>query len=384
MNDWFWADPDYVVDTQSRFFIDVGTPSQDSAGRFAPLDYSDTSLLTTFHQPGSYNTPTGEIWRLYSQPAQTAGGKRLEVLVGYSLKAPWKPVETLDSQIPAVDAALRRDADKIARSLSATKASLRLPRPGLAVDGYQLVDSITQEVAEQGPYVPSLLPPGVPLPTPGRRFYVSAGELHLAQTATDTDGRLSATSFLMVADLQWVICLLALGFVVTGAIARTLARRFLRKYFAKIGMQIPSVDQAIRDGEGQNVEFKRGLSEAEGKVGSVDNEILKSVAAFANTNDGVIFLGIDDAGHVKGLPLDFTGRDRLEQKLQNIIRDRVRPSPPVKITFEDLRGLWIAEIAVAEGDAPPYMMGGAIYVRRGASDFQAQQEDVVRLVTQYA
>jgi hypothetical protein len=54
------------------------------------------------------------------------------------------------------------------------------------------------------------------------------------------------------------------------------------------------------------------------------------------------------------------------------------------VSAEGLRGLVIAKIAVARGDAPLYMMGGTIYIRRGSSDVQAQPEDAVRLVAQYA
>ena len=48
------------------------------------------------------------------------------------------------------------------------------------------------------------------------------------------------------------------------------------------------------------VEFKRGLSDDEGKADAVEEEFLKTVAAFANSGDGVIFIGIDDSGRVKG------------------------------------------------------------------------------------
>ena len=74
----------------------------------------------------------------------------------------------------------------------------------------------------------------------------------------------------------------------------------------------------------------------------------KSVAAFANRNDGAIFVGIDDAGHIKGLRLDFTQKNRLEQKIHQLVRARIKPAPPVQITFEELRGLVIARIAVAK------------------------------------
>jgi predicted HTH transcriptional regulator len=50
-------------------------------------------------------------------------------------------------------------------------------------------------------------------------------------------------------------------------------------------MQVPTLQEALRTGEGQRVEFKRGLSDDGTKTGSVNTELLKSIAAFANTND---------------------------------------------------------------------------------------------------
>ena len=66
-----------------------------------------------------------------------------------------------------------------------------------------------------------------------------------------------------------------------------------------------------------------------------------------------------------------------ERRFINSYEPRIKPAPPVQITFEDVRGLIIAKIAVAHGEAPLYMMGGIIYLRRGSSDVQAQPEDVV-------
>ena len=380
--DWQWDDPDYLIDTQTRFFIDVATPTGDASGRFAPLDYSDTGFFARFRQPTSYNTLDGEVWRLYSRSVLLGGDKNLEVMVGYAVKAPSKPIETPASLIADVDAALKHEADKIARSLSSPKTSVRPARNVFSVDGFQVVNPSTQQVVEQGPWLPAFLPEGVPLPAPGLKFYLSGSKLRLAQT--NTNGRLSATSFVEIGGLWWIVCLCALGFLATGLAGNALSRRFLRNYFAVTGMLVPSLEEAMREGESQSVEFKRGLSENENKAGNAEDEILRSVAAFANTNDGVIFLGIDDAGHIKGLGLDYAQRDRLERKVHELTRTRIRPTPPVQITFEDLRGLVIAKIAVARGGAPLYMMGGTIYVRRSSSDVQAQPEDAVRLVSQYA
>ena len=46
--------------------------------------------------------------------------------------------------------------------------------------------------------------------------------------------------------------------------------------------------------------------------------MLKTVAAFAHTGDGMIFIGVDDAGKIKGLDLDFRQRDRFERKIRQL------------------------------------------------------------------
>ncbi len=137
-------------------------------------------------------------------------------------------------------------------------------------------------------------------------------------------------------------------------------------------------------GERQNVEFKRGISPEDGKVSSVDEEILKSVVAFANTNDGVIFIGIDDFAQVKGLGLDSKAKDRLEGRIRQLVRTRIRPIPPIGIGFEDVRGLVVAKIVVARGESPIYMLGGVVYVRDGSHDVAAQPEQLTRLVLEHA
>jgi hypothetical protein len=380
---WDWADPDYVVDTQSGFLIDdEARPTATARGRYPPLDYSDTAFIERFRQPASYNTPDGEVWRLYSRAVATNVNTSLEVIVGYAVKAPWKSIETPDSLLGNVDGALRRNADRIAGGMSFAKAANRPLRSEFSADGFQVVDPNTKRVVEQGPWLPAFLPKSVPLPSPGLKFYMYEGDLYAAET--DTNGRLLATTFTQIGGLGWIVCSCAMGFLCSSYTTHALSRRYLRNYFAVTGMQVPSLEEARRCGEGQSVEFKRGLSSDENKGGNVEDELLKSIVAFANTNDGVIFIGIDDAGHVKGLDLDFTQKDRLERKIRQLIRNRIKPIPPIQITFEDVRGLVIAKIAVASGEAPAYMIGGTLYVRHGSSDVQAQPEDVVRLVTRHA
>ena len=147
---------------------------------------------------------------------------------------------------------------------------------------------------------------------------------------------------------------------------------------------MPTVEEALRTGEGPRVKFKRGLSDVETKTGSVKTELLKSIAAFANTNDGVILIGVDDAGHVKGLDVEFKQKDRLERKIHQLARNRIKPTPPIQVVFEEFRGMIIARISVARGEAPLYMTDGVVYLRQGSADVQAQPDDLTRLVAEFA
>ena len=130
--------------------------------------------------------------------------------------------------------------------------------------------------------------------------------------------------------------------------------------------------------------FRLGLSDDETKTGRIDAEWLKSIAAFANTNDGVILVGIDDSGHVKGLDLDFKRKDAWERRIHQLARTRIKPAPPVEVVFEEIRGMTVGRISVARGEKPLYTLDNVVYLRRGSSDVQAQPDEIISLVTQFA
>lgn len=85
-----------------------------------------------------------------------------------------------------------------------------------------------------------------------------------------------------------------------------------------------------------------------------------------------------------GLKLDYKQRDRLETKIRQLVRSRIRPAPAIQVGFEDIRRLTVASIMVSRGEAPAHMLGGVVYIRDGSSDIQAQPEDLLRLFTEYA
>jgi hypothetical protein len=375
LEDWQSESPDYIVDKQTGYIINAPSFTWQEPGRFARLDYSDATFVARFRQPVSYTTLDGEVWRLYSRPVAVADQK-VDVIVGYREAAPTTLAGIPNSEIGNVDAQLKREADSIAMSLSSKPLILPGPRT-LSADGFEMIDSNTNQVLIWGPWIPAFLPKGTRMPNTGCQFNLDNSILYLAQT--DSNGRLLATSLIQVGDVSLLAAAFGFSFFAASTAAHALSRRFLRGYFAVRGVQVPTLEEAQRTGEGQSVEFKRGLSDDESR----GDELLKSIAAFANTNDGVVFIGVDDAGHVKGLTLDFKQKDRFERKVRQLVRNHIRPIPPIQVDFEDVRGLVVARIVVARGEAPVYMIGGVIYVRDGSSDFQAQPEDLSRLVLGY-
>ena len=374
--DWRAGTADYIIDTKTRFFIDIPAPTVESPGSFGPLDYSDTGFIAQFRHPDWYETPDGEIWRLYSRKAKI-DKQEFEIMVGFAKTAPWKMVDTLKPEIQLVDKTLEDETNKLEASLPAAK----VPR-GTGVDGYEVVDPTTQKVLDWGPWLPAFLPSKIAFPRPGARVYLDKGELYIVQT--DTDGWLIATTLTQVGSGVELSIIVIATLVTSSVIAYGLSRRFLRGYFALMNVRVPTLDEALRAGEGQTIEFKRALSDDPARTRNAEDELLKSIAAFANTNDGVIFIGVDDGGRITGLDLDFKQRDRLEQKIRQLARTRMKPIAPIQVGFEDARGLLVAKITVARGDATAYMISGVIYVRDGSADVQAQPEDLKRLIADYA
>jgi hypothetical protein len=136
-----------------------------------------------------------------------------------------------------------------------------------------------------------------------------------------------------------------------------------------------NVEALIVGGEGPQVEFKRELPEsAEQK-----RRQLKTVAAFANGDGGVMVFGVDpDEVTVTGLSGDDP--KELRDRLYGLIHRTVVPSPTVTIEPYEVHGETILLLHVEPGPAPPYGIAadkGArdkpeYFVRRGSSTVHAQ------------
>ena len=116
------------------------------------------------------------------------------------------------------------------------------------------------------------------------------------------------------------------------------------------------------------------------KLQMVD-DIYKEVIAFANTDGGVIYIGIDDNGNLIGID----NVDETYTRLTNGIRDAIAPDVTMFVRYV-LQDNKVIRIEVGEGSYKPYylkskgMKSNGVYVRQGASSVQASPDQIRKMI----
>jgi len=123
--------------------------------------------------------------------------------------------------------------------------------------------------------------------------------------------------------------------------------------------------------ETENIEFKLQFTD----------ELYKEVIAFANTDGGVIYIGIDNEGNAVGID----DVDENYTRITNGIRDAIMPDVTmfVKYTIQENR---VVRITVGEGSYKPYYLKSkglkpsGVFVRQGASSVPASPEQIRAMI----
>jgi ATP-dependent DNA helicase RecG len=127
----------------------------------------------------------------------------------------------------------------------------------------------------------------------------------------------------------------------------------------------------IAAGEGQNVEFKRDISQRSDTAGEL--------IAFANTSGGTLLVGVTDDGQIIGV----SDPDATMNALANISRDNCRPSLYPIIARVDVNGMPIIAVRVEKRTGPPYENNsGQCYIRVGATKQLASPQQRARMLQQ--
>lgn len=126
----------------------------------------------------------------------------------------------------------------------------------------------------------------------------------------------------------------------------------------------------IAGGEGQHREFKQLIDNLESVAGEI--------VAFANSDGGVLYVGVDDDGHIVGL----SDANATFQSLTHICRDRCIPPVSPVIEQHTLSGQDIVVLTVMpelNRQKPYRTAGGRFYIRVGKDKRDATGRELMRI-----
>ncbi|MEK6800401.1 MAG: ATP-binding protein, partial [Nanoarchaeota archaeon] len=121
-------------------------------------------------------------------------------------------------------------------------------------------------------------------------------------------------------------------------------------------MEIKALKDIIEKGESVDLELKRSFHSSQ--------EIAKTICSFANTQGGVLILGVEDNKKISGLCEDM---DQLQKRISDA-NSTVHPKPIMNIEIHEVEGKKVATLIVHRADSSVFhSFEGAIYVRIGTT-----------------
>ena len=117
-------------------------------------------------------------------------------------------------------------------------------------------------------------------------------------------------------------------------------------------------------------------------------DIKKEIIAFANTNGGKIYIGIDDDSNIIGI----NNIDNDIQALTGMINEGIKPSliEYTKIKIEQFDNVDIIVIEIQSSPNKPYYLAdkglkpSGVYLRHGSSSIQASDEIIKKMIFEHA
>lgn len=165
------------------------------------------------------------------------------------------------------------------------------------------------------------------------------------------------------------------------ALISRLDERQLRRFtttIRKIGDLLPIAELRTQS-ESQTLEFKSTLAwdvRRSEKNEKLQHSVLKTIAAFLNTDGGTLLIGVDDNGQIVGLEPDYSiikngSRDQFELYLRHLVRDRIgqRFLGNLEFRFETLEHKDVCAIYVKRSETCAFLKGEKscveFYIRAG-------------------
>lgn len=191
------------------------------------------------------------------------------------------------------------------------------------------------------------------------------------------------------------LAVLGLGIGLALLVVRKYSRRLRELPKLSIDPAHPEADlrELIAGGEGAHLEFKSTMrlnlrTRANGK--EIELAWLKGVAAFLNTEGGIVLLGVGDDGQVLGLAEDrFENEDRCRLHFKNLLSQHLGPEYArfVRFDIHDLDGLRIGAVECERAEAPAFLRydgkgekAEAFLIRSGPSNLELSVSRAMRYI----
>ena len=153
----------------------------------------------------------------------------------------------------------------------------------------------------------------------------------------------------------------------------------------------PEIVSILQVGESDGTEFKSTLrwnlhiDKADKKI---ENACLKTVAAFLNSDSGVLLIGVDDAGHVLGLQQDgFSNEDKLLLHWNSLLKAHIGVEfmQLIRSQVNDLGGQRVLLVQCLRSSKPVFFRRDndeIFYVRTGNGSNQLKPSEVLAYLEQ--
>lgn len=153
----------------------------------------------------------------------------------------------------------------------------------------------------------------------------------------------------------------------------------------------PEIVSILEVGESDGTEFKSTLrwnlhiDKADKKI---ENACLKTVAAFLNSDSGVLLIGVDDAGHVLGLQQDgFSNEDKLLLHWNSLLKAHIGVEfmQLIRSQINDLGGQRVLLVQCLRSSKPVFFRRDndeIFYVRTGNGSNQLKPSEVLAYLEQ--
>ncbi len=135
-----------------------------------------------------------------------------------------------------------------------------------------------------------------------------------------------------------------------------------------------TISPLIKIGESQYLEFKAVLDNME--------DFIETVVAYANKNDGIILVGVDNKSNIIGLKEPY---EKAKTKIEDWIGNFCMPRPSFTVELVKSQNKEIAVVKVNEGDiaSKPFALNGnKFFIRANSTDRQMDRVEIEQIFSQ--